>query len=114
MNIIITEKQNEFTDISVALCSAGTIEFSAISDLICNKSSASDVKKPPIVIRYQIPVNSVNRPARAIVRQIAKSFRREYLPAFRESLAPTIPPMDMMKRRGPKSQFGIPVMGSFA
>ncbi len=34
MNIITTEKQNEFTEIRVALCSAGTMELSSMSDLI--------------------------------------------------------------------------------
>ena len=34
MNIMMMEKQNELTEIRVALCSAGTIEFSSMSDLI--------------------------------------------------------------------------------
>ena len=32
--IITTEKQKELTEMSVALCSAGTMELSSISDLI--------------------------------------------------------------------------------
>ena len=34
ITIITTEKQNEFTDMRVALCSAGTMAFNSMSDLI--------------------------------------------------------------------------------
>ena len=114
INIITTEKQNELTDMSVALCSAGTMELSSMSDLIWIRSSANDVRNPPKVIRYQMPVNSVKRPDKAIVMQITKSFFKEYLPDLEDTLAPNIPPNDIMKRRGPNSQLGMPVIGSFA
>ena len=77
MIIITTEKQNEFTEIRVALCSAGTMELSSMSDLICRRSSANEVRNPPRVIRYQMPVNSVKSPDKAIVIHIKNSFFKE-------------------------------------
>ena len=108
------EKQNELTDINVALCSAGTIWFKAMSDRIWIRSSAKAVTNPPKVIRYHTPVNSLRRPAKASEMQTMKSFPNDVLLAFLAARAPKIPPKDMMKSRGPKVQSGIPVIGSFA
>ena len=114
MTIMMHEKQNELTDMSVALCSAGTIWFKAISDLICIRSSAKAVTKPPIVIRYHTPVNSLTRPIRASEMQKMNSFPKVVFFTLRTARAPNMPPIDMMKSKGPRVQSGIPVMGSFA
>ena len=65
ITIMMHEKQNALTDMSVALCSAGTISLRATSDLIWIRSSAKAVKKPPMVIRYHTPVNSLTSPMSA-------------------------------------------------
>ena len=114
MTIMRTEKQNELTDMSVALCSGGTIWFKAMSDLIWIRSSANAVRNPPRVIRYHMPVNSLTRPIRASDRQKTNNLPNVVFFTFLAARAPTIPPIDIMKSRGPNAQSGIPVIGSFA
>ena len=114
MTIMMHEKQNEFTDMSVALCSAGTISFNTTSDLICIRSSAKAVKNPPIVIRYHTPVNSLTRPVSANDMQKIKSLVSDAFFSLGAARAPRMPPKDMMNSRGPSVQSGIPVIGSLA
>ena len=48
--IITPEKQREDTEISVALCPAGTISFSRTSERTCRKLSNRADRKPPKTI----------------------------------------------------------------
>lgn len=114
MTIMMHEKQNELTDMSVALCSAGTISFNATSDLIWIRSSAKAVKKPPMVIRYHTPVNSLTSPMSASEMQKINNLGSVAFFILGAARAPRMPPNDIMKRSGPKVQSGIPVIGSLA
>ena len=59
--IIIIEKTNEFTDISVARCLDGIMSLSRISVRTSRKSSEKDPTNPPKTIRTGSPVKLIRK-----------------------------------------------------
>ena len=59
--IIIIEKTNEFTDISVARCLDGLMSLSRISVRTSSKSSEKDQITPPKTIRAGSPVKLIRK-----------------------------------------------------
>ena len=59
--IIIMEKTNEFTDISVARCLDGIMSLSRISVRTSRKSSEKDPINPPKTIRAGSPVKLIRK-----------------------------------------------------
>ena len=114
MKIMMTEKHQEDTDIRVALSAGGTMEFSSTSDLICIRSSAKAVMKPPAVIIQAIPVKLAAKPKMTTVKDNIKTLIMGQCFTLTDRKAPITPPMDIMKSKGPRIHSFIPVRGSLA